>query len=111
MTRASFEHSSSFTGNCSPVHTKPRSPGVFFVLVELKAVSQRYFTLPFWIKLLEGKRWQLQGVDLKQESHAWSHGYQLQKFHGMKIQSFLAKDAIAQSGKGFCSVLLLLAAR
>ncbi|KAI7879113.1 hypothetical protein K492DRAFT_196294 [Lichtheimia hyalospora FSU 10163] len=55
-----------------------------------------------WIEQLEGKRWQLQGVDLMQESHAWFHGHltkQQQKIHGMKIQLFLAKNVIEQPGK------------
>ncbi|KAI7875418.1 hypothetical protein K492DRAFT_199179 [Lichtheimia hyalospora FSU 10163] len=41
-----------------------------------------------WVEHLEGDTWQLQGVGLKQESHAWSHGVAAQgPRHGDRVGS------------------------
>ncbi|KAI7881287.1 hypothetical protein K492DRAFT_194512 [Lichtheimia hyalospora FSU 10163] len=47
-----------------------------------------------WVEHLEGDTWQLQGVDLKQESHAWSHGV-----NSMEVESVRAENGFEQHGQ------------
>ncbi|KAI7878353.1 hypothetical protein K492DRAFT_196932 [Lichtheimia hyalospora FSU 10163] len=58
----------------------------------------------FWVELLNGGPWQIQGIDLKQESRAWSQGptmkQQQDNVHGMEIKLVQAKNAVEQPGKG-----------
>ncbi|KAI7886287.1 hypothetical protein K492DRAFT_190253 [Lichtheimia hyalospora FSU 10163] len=53
-----------------------------------------------WVEHLEGDTWQLQGVDLKQESH------QQHKIQGMEIELVRAENAFEQHGKGSGRLLL-----